>query len=343
LGFPRTVCTECKREVVDGKVNYKSHCHDHCYLTGVETDVTNNAALLNCWAIRNDGTCHQCGCKYVVHMHITYDYDYEIQYVVDKSVEKQIGDKKSFQEAKKSALESCEKLRSQLESEQRKIAEINICFAKFLRQSAIATFNDSYAEYLDHFIREEKIKKAADPLNYNDALIEGLEKTKREYLEKIKIIKEAIAANDPSEYVITPEDIKKYENDLYNLKINGVSLKKMKYVAVRSHARAFRQYQSQNNGHRNAHKSVSKIFTRVFNAFKSKIEDYTNNYDVVKYSQNYDDYVDSSDSVANSNYSDNYALVKFSQDDYNNYRSYYNHYTNSNYTDNYAIVKVFNG
>ncbi|CAG8717806.1 21114_t:CDS:1 [Dentiscutata erythropus] len=285
-------------------------------------------------------------------MHITYDFDYKTRHVVDKSVEKQISDKKSFQEARQSALESCEKLRRQLESEQKKIAEINICFAKFLRQSAIATFNDSYADYLDHFIREEKIKKAADPLNYNDAIFEGLEKTKREYLEKIKIIKEAIATNDPSEYVITPEDIKKYENDLYNLKINGVSLKKMKYVAERSQARAFRQYQSKTYGHRNAHKSVSKLFTRIFNALKLKDDNYAksvynNNYDVVKYSQNDDNYVDSSDIYYdcddNSNYSDNYALVKLSQDDYDNYRNrYFNHYTNSNYTDNYTIVKVFN-
>ncbi|CAG8810303.1 5023_t:CDS:2, partial [Dentiscutata erythropus] len=57
LGYPRTVCTECNREVVNGKVNYKSHCHKHCYLDEVETELLNNAKLLNCLAIQYNGTC----------------------------------------------------------------------------------------------------------------------------------------------------------------------------------------------------------------------------------------------------------------------------------------------
>ncbi|CAG8663956.1 2548_t:CDS:1 [Cetraspora pellucida] len=265
LGYPRTVCTGCNYEVVNGKVNYKSHCHEHCYLNGVETELLNNAKLLQCAAIKSNGTCKKCGCNYAKHMHITNDFYYKTENVIDKTVEKQINDKKSFKETKESAIKSCEQKRRQLESEQKKITEINIRFAKFLRQSAIATFNDSYAEYLDHFIREEKIKKSADPANYNNnAIIEGLEKTKREYLEKIEVIKKVIAANDSSDDVITPEDIIRYEKELYNLQINGETLKNMKFMAERGQAFAFNQHRSNTNSHRNARKSVSKLFARIY-------------------------------------------------------------------------------
>ncbi|CAG8531606.1 15669_t:CDS:1 [Racocetra fulgida] len=223
--------TDCNYEYVGGKVNYKSHCHEHCYLDEIVPEVRNNSALLN---------------------------------IIDESVEIQINDKKSFQNTKESAIRNCEQRRKQLESEQKIITKINIIleseqkiitkiniiFAKFLRQSAIATFNDSYSKYLDHLIREERIKQSFDPTKYNNVIIEGLEKTKREYQEKIEVIKKALAVNDSSEDLITPEDIVRYEKELYNLKINGEMLKN--------------KSQSKTNSHRNARKSESKYFARFF-------------------------------------------------------------------------------
>ncbi|CAG8529563.1 26424_t:CDS:2 [Racocetra persica] len=191
----RMICTGCNYECVSGKINYKSHCHEHCYLNEVEPGLLNNAALLNCWDIQKNGTCCVCGCNYGKHMHITYEFDYKTKNIIDESVERQINDKKAFQHTKESTIRDCEQRRKQLESEQKIITKINIIFVKFLRQSAIATFNDSYSEYLDHFIREERIK--------HNAIIEGPEKTKREYQEKIEVIKKALAANDSSEDLIT--------------------------------------------------------------------------------------------------------------------------------------------
>ncbi|CAG8745968.1 23507_t:CDS:1 [Dentiscutata erythropus] len=262
LGYPRTVCTGCNYECVDGNFNYKSHCHEHCYLDGVVTEMLNNAKLLNCAAMQKNGTCQVCGCNYAIHMHMTVEYYNKTINAIDKNVEKQINDKNSFKVTKETAIKSCEQKRRQLESEQKKITEINILFAKFLRQSAIATFNDSYAEYLDLFIREEKAKKSHDPANYNNAIIEGLEKTKREYMAKIEIIKKAIASNDSSGDIITSEDIIKYEKELYNLEINGETLKNLKFTAQRGQAFAFNQHRSNTNSNRR--KSASKLFARIY-------------------------------------------------------------------------------
>jgi hypothetical protein len=56
LPYPRTVCTSksCTRVVlVEGvqKVDYNTHCHEHCYLQGVEQEVINNPILRFCAAM----------------------------------------------------------------------------------------------------------------------------------------------------------------------------------------------------------------------------------------------------------------------------------------------------
>ena len=102
----------------------------------------------------------------------------------------------------------------------------------------MAAFNDAYADYFDHFINEEKVKKNADPIRYDDEILRGLEKTKRTYLEQIEVIKQAIKENHLSEQ-ISPNDIANLEQQLYDLPINGQTLRKIKVEAKRSHENAF--------------------------------------------------------------------------------------------------------
>jgi GTPase SAR1 family protein len=56
LPYPRTVCTteSCTRVIiVEGvqKVDYSSHCHEHCYLENVQPELINNPALKACAAM----------------------------------------------------------------------------------------------------------------------------------------------------------------------------------------------------------------------------------------------------------------------------------------------------
>jgi GTPase SAR1 family protein len=56
LGHPRTVCTndKCiKAIIIDGieKVDYASHCHPHCFLTGVEQETIGHEKLKDCAAM----------------------------------------------------------------------------------------------------------------------------------------------------------------------------------------------------------------------------------------------------------------------------------------------------
>ncbi|POG58249.1 hypothetical protein GLOIN_2v1732398 [Rhizophagus irregularis DAOM 181602=DAOM 197198] len=233
------------------KVNYVTHCHDHCYLD----------ALRGCAAMNPVGICNLCDCKWDKHMHITYENVKVVKKIVDQNVELQISKKKSDQETKKAIIEDYQERVNQLQTEQHTINEISLKFAQFLRQNAIAAFNDAYADYLDHFINEEKIKKSADPNRYDDEILKGLEATKRSYLEQIEVIKKAIETNDPSMPTISPNDIAKLEQQLYNLPINGHTLKKIKDEAKRSQNNVFRYRESYYSRSKNF---ISSTFAKIF-------------------------------------------------------------------------------
>ncbi|PKC66902.1 hypothetical protein RhiirA1_379475 [Rhizophagus irregularis] len=268
LGYPRTVCTSIScveslqiEQTNISKVNYVTHCHDHCYLDGITCNEVNTPALRGCAAMNPVGTCNYCDCKWDKHMHITYENVKVVKKIVDQNVELQISKKKSDQEIKKAIIEDYQKRVNQLQTEQHTINEISLKFAQFLRQNAIAAFNDAYADYLDHFINEEKIKKSADPNRYDDEILKGLEATKRSYLEQIEVIKKAIENNDPSMPTILPNDIAKLEQQLYNLPINGHTLKKIKDEAKRSQNNVFKYRESYYSKSKNF---ISSTFAKIF-------------------------------------------------------------------------------
>ncbi len=249
------------------KIEYKTHCHTHCYLTNVKCNVINNAALRRCSAMKSDGKCEVCGCQWYDHMHITYETKQITKKIIDENVKSQISKKKSDQETKRAIIEEYQARVNQLQKEQRTINEISLKFAQFLRQNAIAAFNDAYADYLDHFINEEKIKKSADPNRYDDEILKGLEATKRSYLELIEIIKQAIDNNDPNMSPVSPDDIAELEQQLYNLPINGQTLKNIKNEAKRSQTKAFRYKENYYTPSWKSISSKSKVISNKLAAF----------------------------------------------------------------------------
>src|SRR5205085_2764141 len=142
LGYPRTVCTskDCVKVCAIGpgrkikKINYVKRCHVRCYLNGVECNVVNNSALSGCTAMNEEGNCDKCSCNWSKHMHVTYENKTKITKVIDENVKKQIEEKKSYQEIKKTAIDNKRKRINELETEQKKITSISAKFAQFLKQ-----------------------------------------------------------------------------------------------------------------------------------------------------------------------------------------------------------------
>ncbi|RHZ61186.1 hypothetical protein Glove_349g81 [Diversispora epigaea] len=235
LDHPRTVCTSesCIKIITFGtnlmkRVDYIKHCHTRCYC--VEPNVVYNAALRVCSAIKEDGNCRNCSCNWSKHMHITYENDYIPKKVVDANVEKQIKEKKSYQDLKKAIIKDKEQYINQQKCEQERISTINIKFAQFLGQNAIAAYSDTYSDYLDHFIN----------VNEDNKILGELETVKREYSQKIAIIKRAIETNDLSMPQISLKEISHLEQELYKLPLNGQTLKRIKAEVERGRNATFR-------------------------------------------------------------------------------------------------------
>ncbi|CAG8462414.1 19238_t:CDS:2 [Gigaspora rosea] len=66
---------------------------------------------------------------------------------------------------------------------QNTVDKIIIQFTQFLKQNAIAVFNDAYVEYLDYIIHLER-EKANTSKNYNKKVLDGLEEVKRNMMKR---------------------------------------------------------------------------------------------------------------------------------------------------------------
>ena len=168
-----------------GCVSSRCNCLTSITYENIPCDLVNDSRLRSCAAMNKNGNCGKCGCCWNKHMHIAYENEIIAKRIVDQNVKLQISKKQSDQETKKAIIKEFQIRVNQLQKEQQKINKISLKFAQFLRQNAIAAFNDAYADYFDHFINEEKIMKYADPINYDEEIIKGLETTKKNYLKQL--------------------------------------------------------------------------------------------------------------------------------------------------------------
>lgn len=104
-------------------------------------------------------------------------------------------------------------------------AIINVCaqLTHFLRVNALNPINDDIFEYLEHFLREERAKKAAGTAN--DTVIAGLQQLLADYQRENKLIEAALksdtaAAGRPMEL----EQILLQVKCLYHLPITGAKI-----------------------------------------------------------------------------------------------------------------------
>ena len=233
LNYPRTVCTaySCVKHILIAgveKIDYVSHCHSHCNLTGVETNIVNCVALQKCAAMNRQHRCNHCGCSWDVHMHITYDCTEVERRIVDENVERQIMAKATSIETTEQHLQSIQDRINTLETEKCQVAKVSAKFGCFLKHNAIAPFNDAICDYLNHLIQVEKGKVS---VGGDSSRLEWLNNTKSMYEEEMKILEQAINDQTSSAHVPTSEEIKRLYDDLCHLQITGPMLKKVMNVA----------------------------------------------------------------------------------------------------------------
>ena len=229
LDYPMTVCAgdKCKKYVNIGKsmerqTIYPIICHDHCFLSGIPTETTNNDRLCHCAAM-NGGNCTTCGCNYRLHMHTTYNTTLVEKEFLSDEVQAQINKKSDMKEKKKAFIKELEKRISELEEEKRIIFHCASHFGVFLIRNAMIPYNDSFSDYLDMLIRDEEGKERKIR---NDKRIIQLRKDKETHEQNKKIIMSTIrSSSDNMKQFISIQQIYEMRKELCSLKHNGTTLK----------------------------------------------------------------------------------------------------------------------
>ncbi|UJR32245.1 hypothetical protein I4U23_019711 [Adineta vaga] len=222
LKHPRTVCVgdRCCRVVdINGekKLEYLSICHDECYLNGVKQETLYDQKLQDCTAMEpNEGFCLVCDCHWLQHKHITYEYKTNRTNV--KSV--------TTRSKRTMTMDDIDKRISDLRKEERKIQNVYKKLVRFLHVNALLSTNDDYIDYLEYFIREERMKQGAGA--ENTQMIDNLQKIKDDYRKEMDLFKRTAEEQkntaNTSE-VIKPEDIFDLVNELYELPITGEQIR----------------------------------------------------------------------------------------------------------------------
>ncbi|XP_038059663.1 uncharacterized protein LOC119730719 [Patiria miniata] len=247
LDYPRTVCADpkCVKYVsigASGTQNtiYHQICHDHCTLSGIPTETTNDARLQNCECIigtsssffdtvrRTIGNilvrpteCTKCGHHNNTHMHMTYDLQVFSKEFLSEEVQTQISEKKSARETKEAFKEAIDTKIAELKEEENTIVITSAKFGSFLKANALIPYNDAVGDYLNMSIEHERQKP--DELR-NGTLLITMEVMKEQYEDERRILDHAIG-KEGGKNKITLEDVMKLLKELFGLKHMGTTLK----------------------------------------------------------------------------------------------------------------------
>ncbi|KAH0565816.1 hypothetical protein GP486_000785 [Trichoglossum hirsutum] len=228
---PRTACThhDCVevRGDFEGRneltVIYKTMCHRPCYLRGIDRGQKGHSDIQHCAAIGGDGSCKRCKHNWMDHMHIYYEYRPVTFKYQDKDVDKDLIANASNIKLKEEAIRMKRTAIAEFKIELNQIQEAGIQFGFFLKRHAIGVYNDATLDYLEHLIHQERLKVQNGGTK---KALETLEKHKREHLEKVKTLQEAIARKDDGQ-VLDDQGVLQLIRTLYGLPNFGEDLKKI--------------------------------------------------------------------------------------------------------------------
>ncbi|UJR14422.1 hypothetical protein I4U23_001419 [Adineta vaga] len=209
-------CTEMINVRGEQRVNYNSNCHVGCSLHRVVQECIGHPVIRGCRALKKTGFCKKCGCEWTKHMHITYKYERNLDYVTLDN---------DRVETPQSVMDLIDKRISDLRKEEAVIRNICVKLCHFLKAYSITTYNDDMIEYLRHHINEEKRKQTAGTDNLE--VIHGLEKMIDDYNKEMMLYTNSIAAKDDSnaserfDNTVRISEIYDLVQKLYELPING--------------------------------------------------------------------------------------------------------------------------
>ncbi|CAF1019652.1 unnamed protein product [Adineta steineri] len=212
-----TKCTEIIQVNGEQRINYNSNCHVGCSLHRVVQECIGHPIIKGCRALKKTGLCRECGCDWTKHMHITYRYERNLEYInINNS---------DLSTTPQSIITLIDKRISDLRNEEKEIRHICVKLSQFLKAYSITPFNDDMIEYLRHYINEERQKQMAG--TDNTEIIRGLEQMMKDYTDEMNLYTNSISvqyksiSEDNFDNTTNINEIYNLVQKLYDLPING--------------------------------------------------------------------------------------------------------------------------
>ncbi|KAI1134647.1 hypothetical protein F5Y05DRAFT_406417 [Hypoxylon sp. FL0543] len=252
LPKPRTVCknSACVDMKEVGGVRrpiYKSICHDGCSVRGVQEEVVGHMNLIQCRTFGGLPLCRRlrCGHHWQEHMHMYFSQAERVTQAIDQDVEAKLDSQKSIVDVKAEAVSSRRAKIITFQKELKEIRNAAAHFGLFLRRNCIVAYNDAMIRYLDELIKEEQQtiafhKSNNVPADTNEARLGDLERSRREYQERIKLLEERTKDSTKAK-ALDEKGVEDFINKLYDLPNWGQSLRDIQSAIEWSKAADFRE------------------------------------------------------------------------------------------------------
>jgi len=247
LSMPRTVCSDrnCIEMKDDGAgkrvTEYKSHCHQECYLTDVPAEVMGFPGLINCWAFSGNDHCRTCRHHWRMHLHILYEFEEFTATVTDMRIEKDLAAHASDTTLRQKGLQEAQQLICEYEYEHAQVQNAAAQFGMYLKKNSITAYNDVTLDYLDMLIKQEqeKIEVGGDRKRM-DALI--MDRKRHEELVAALTARMQQPAGTRGGYTVLDEaGVDAIVRRLYGLKHFGAQLKTVKNTISSAHKATYRE------------------------------------------------------------------------------------------------------
>ena len=150
LDEPQTVCSaeKCANKYeVHGVTRFEyKKCHSPCDIYGVQREVIGDSRLKKCDIFRwfTNYSCKNCGCSYKKHLHIYYETKVIEKYREDEKMIDIIGEELNAQQLTERVIENLDNVCKELDEEMGVIMSTMAKFAQFLKNNAIAPYNDTF-------------------------------------------------------------------------------------------------------------------------------------------------------------------------------------------------------
>ncbi|KAL4942382.1 hypothetical protein BDV06DRAFT_235473 [Aspergillus oleicola] len=246
LTKPKTVCANpaCIEPVFDETTKSeiklrKKLCHNPCCLTNVPVGKVGTPELVNCAAF-NGPKCSLCKHGWQEHEHILVEYAKRQEATIDAAVQREITTTGSMIKTKKAAIKAIEKNITELRDEHKAVQTAAAKFSLYLKNNSITHYNDATIEYLEHLIKDEKMKVRTGQSRLR---LEALENDLDKYKKFVDTMEQGGKAEGSEEVYLPLNEagVAKLVQNLYNLPHYGQMLKDLAQVVASAYEANFRE------------------------------------------------------------------------------------------------------